>query len=162
MLTPMDLGHGRSALFFSAVAFFGGSGGSRKYALLRQGRGSEVENLFPSDLSLSLVGQHAFWADESISDAPIFATADFLWGANESHLEPHRYIVSSYILKPPVPGYGFYSAYVLDDQYMTAGKYSAEGDQYPKLDILGAEKPEILSHLKRAKVEAEREQPQAK
>ncbi len=41
------------------------------------------------------------------------------------------------------------SYYYLEDQYMTAVKYDLDG--HPGLDILAAEKQEILARLRRAK-----------
>jgi hypothetical protein len=45
-------------------------------------------------LVISNRGQALSWKVATISSAPIFLTADCVWGPDESHYEPHRYIVS--------------------------------------------------------------------
>jgi len=91
--------------------------------------------------------QNAFWSDPSISDAQFFITADFVWGPNEAHYSPHRYIISAYVLKRSDLAVGFY--YFLEDRYMTSRIYDREAGA----DILASEKPEILTRLRRLKLE---------
>jgi len=98
-----------------------------------------------SDISVSNQSQHAFWNDPTISDAPIFVVADFVWGPDEAHYSPHRFIVSSYVRTHSTLLGG--ADYYLEDQYMTVRRYDSDGN----MDILAAEKPEILERLRRAK-----------
>ena len=107
-----------------------------------------MENLFFSDTSVSNQSEHAFWNDSTVSDSPIFLTADFVWGP-ESHYEEHRYIISVYVRKPSSIVDGRY--YHLEDRYMTVCRYD-----YENPDILGSEKREILTRLARVKAETER------
>jgi len=107
-----------------------------------------LENLFFSDTSVSNQSEHAFWNDSTVSDSPIFLTADFVWGP-ESHYEEHRYIISVYVRKPSSIVDGRY--YHLEDRYMTVRRYD-----YENPDILGSEKREILTRLARVKAETER------
>jgi hypothetical protein len=137
------------ALLFSAASG-GVSGFGIHLALLRPGTGAQLEDLFLDGMSVSNLSQHAFWVDSSISDAPIFLTADFVWGPDESHYSEHRYIVSAYVRRPSTLLDDLY--YYLEDRYMTVGKY----DREPNVDILTSERQEILTRLRRVKAEMER------
>jgi len=133
------------ALFFSV--FSGGvSGLAEHFALLLPGSGKTLDNILVLE-PISSLGQHAFLNDRTISDSPIFLTATFVWGPDESHFSPHRYLVSSYVLKHPKELGGV--SYYLEDQYMTTRTYNL--DTAPPPDILAAEKPEILARLRRVK-----------
>ncbi len=134
------------ALFFS-VESGGVSGSSIHFALLRPGGGKNLGDIFLSETTVSNLSQHAFWTDRTISDSPIFVTEDFVWGPDEAHYSPHRYIVSSYVLKHPKELDGVF--YYLEDRYMTTRTYNL--DTAPPPDILAAEKPEILARLRRVK-----------
>lgn len=137
-----------------ALLFSGESGGVSgwgiHFALLHPGTGKDLENLFPLDLSVSNQSQHAFWNDSTISEAPIFTTADFVWGPDESHYSEHRYIISAYVWRRNsiVDTLSYY----LEDQYMTVGRYD-----YENADILTSEKQEILARVARVKAETERQ-----
>jgi hypothetical protein len=132
------------ALLFSAAS--GGVSGFRiHFALLRPGTGKDLEELFLSDTEISNQSQYEFWDDSTISPARIFVTADFVWGPGESHYSPHRYIVSSYILKHEAMLDG--SFYYLEDRYMTANGY--DSDAKGELHVLATEKQEIVGRLRR-------------
>lgn len=136
------------ALLFSAAT--GGVSGWRiHFALLRPGRGKNLDDLFLSETSVSNQSQHAFWNDSAISDAPIFVTADYIFGPDEGHYGEHRYIISAYVRKPSSNVDDLY--YYLVDRYMTARRYDLDA----KADILSSEKQEILARLGRVKAEAE-------
>jgi hypothetical protein len=147
-LVLTDLGHGRSALLLSAYATSGGSGASIHLALLRPGD-VEIMNMLPSDLHLKEISGHAFVTEPSVSDAPIFVTADYVWGFGETHPEDHRFLISVYVLGND------WDSYELEDQYMTARKYDGTFG-FDKTDILDSERPEILARLKRVKAEREK------
>jgi hypothetical protein len=155
-LTPMNLSQGRSALLFTVFANYGGSGSTFHYALLRPGNGREIENLLPPDLILSEISEQAFWSDPSISDAPIFVTADFVWDS-DGHFSDHRFTISAYVLETPFLGLPDSFSYALDDRYMTVRKYPGlnadPGDPDATAGVLNSEKPEILARLKRVKAE---------
>jgi len=68
----------------------------------------------------------------------------FVRGPDEAHYDPHRYLVSAYVLKPS-------SHYYLEDRYMTVRKFDLES----KVDFLASEKQEILARLRRAKAATE-------
>jgi len=72
------------ALLFSAASG-GVSGYGIHHALLRPGPGKDLENLFPSEVSVSNQSQHAFWNEPVISPAQIFLTAEYVWGPDEGH-----------------------------------------------------------------------------
>jgi len=160
-LTLMDLGQDRSALLFTVFANYGGSGSAFHYALLRPGNGKEIENLLPPDLILSEISEHAFWSDPSISDAPIFVTADFVWYFRDGHFGDHRFTISAYALEKDLPGVPDLFNYALEDRYMTVRKYPSlnadPGDSDSTVGVLNSEKPEILARLKRVKAERERQ-----
>ncbi|HEY7334229.1 MAG TPA: hypothetical protein VH639_05040 [Bryobacteraceae bacterium] len=144
----IQMNQNTTALFFSAAG--GGVSGWRvHYALLRPGKGKDLENLF--SLELSNQSEHAFWRDTSISDSPIFVIADYVWGPDEAHYSDHRYTISAYLLM--ASSLIKQSNYFRDDEYMTVRHYSPEDP-----NILNSEKPEILARLKRVKAEREREQ----
>ena len=135
-----DVQKNEPALLFSADTE-GVSGSMTHFALLRPGIGASLDN-FLSGVELSNQGQHVFWSEPSISDAKIFVTADFVWGPGEAHYDKHRYIISAYL-------YIYTSLlgqrdYYLEDRYMTARK-----SDYEKSDILGTEKDEIISRLRK-------------
>jgi hypothetical protein len=134
------------ALLFSAASG-GVSGWTIRFALLRPGTGKDLENLFMSDVSVSNQSQNALWTDAGISDAPFFVTADYVWGPDESHYSPHRYIISAYVQQHSSLLEATY--YYLQDRYMTSNAYDQEADA----DILASEKPEILTRLRRVKLE---------
>ena len=98
-------------------------------------------------LSVSNQSQHAFWNDPAISDAPIFATADYVWGPDEGHYGAHRYIVSVYTrnFSHDVNDFEYY----LEDRYMTVREYDLD----TKADVLSSEKQEALARLRRVKAE---------
>jgi hypothetical protein len=141
------------ALLFSA-ATGGVSGWEIHFALLRPGKGKDLQDLLMSDVSISNQGQYVFWSDPSISDAQIFVTAKYVSGPDEGHYGEHRYIISAYVQEPSSMVDDRY--YYLEDQYMTVRKYDLETNAH----ILDAEKPEIFARLRRLKATT-RSQPQA-
>lgn len=146
----VQLGNDSPALLFSAGSG-GVSGWSVHFALLRPGTGKYLEDLL-RDVTVSNQSQHTFWNEPALSDAPIFVTADFIWGPDEGHYDSHRYVISAYTLEDP-EDLGS-ASYYLSDRYMTVRKYNQDAND----DILGAEKAEILSRLRLVKAEADREQ----
>jgi hypothetical protein len=148
-VTLVQVEKGMSALLFSA-ATGGVSGFSIHFALLHPGSGKELENLFLSGISISSQSEHEFWNLPALSDAPIFATADYVWGPDESHISEHRYIISTYARRSSSLLDGLF--YYLEDQYMTTRKYGENSH------ILSSEKPEILARLRRVKAETQRQQ----
>jgi len=72
------------AILFSAAS--GGiSGWGVHVALLSPGEGEDLYDWFTAIPTVSNQSQHALWKDASISDALIFVTADYSWGADEGH-----------------------------------------------------------------------------
>ena len=138
------------ALLFAAESG-GVSGWALHFALLRPGTGNSLEDLF-IDVSVSNESQYAFWNDATISAAPIFLTADFVWGPDESHYSEHRYIISAYVWTPNAIVDDARS-YYLEDQYLTVRKYDLDANA----DVLTSEKQEILARLARVKAETERQ-----
>jgi len=138
----VPLPNGASALFFS-LAGGGFNGFPIHFALLRPGPGGDLEDLFPPELSVSNQNRHAFWTDPAISEVPIFITADFVSGRDESHYEPHRFIISAYVfaysrmLERP--------RYDLEDRYMTVTKYDLDANA----DVRASERPETIARLKK-------------
>jgi hypothetical protein len=132
----------KPALLFSAASG-GVSGWEIHFALLRPGKGKDLDDLFWLDTSVSNLSQHRFWSDPTISPSPIFVTAEYVLGPDESHDGPHRFITSAYILKhSSLPDH---VGYYLQDRYMTVRKYDLDANA----DILTSEKQEILARLKR-------------
>ncbi len=139
----LELKKGELALFFSAASG-GVSGYTIHFAVLRP-EGKQLENLLMTDASVSAQSQNAFWTDASISDAPFLVTADYVWGPDESHFSPHRFIISSYVRRHSFDLEGDY--YFLQDRYMTVRSYDLDAGA----DILGSEKPDIVARLQRIK-----------
>jgi hypothetical protein len=138
------------ALLFS-VETWGASGSQIHFALLRATE-RDLEDLFRPDISVSNQSEHAFWNDFSISDSPLFVTADYVWGPDEAHYSKHRYIISAYVRKPSSYADGLF--YYLEDRYMTVHRY----DPVANTDILASEKQEILARLRRVRAETKLEQ----
>src|ERR1035438_5920548 len=134
------------ALFFSAASG-GVSGFSIHFALLRPGNGKDLVDLFGSVPEVSNLSQHVWWSDSTISAAPIFVTASWVFGPGEAHYTPHRYLVSSYVWRHSSLTNDF--SYYLDDQYLTVKKYDLEAGD----DLLEREKLEIINRLLRVKAE---------
>ncbi len=139
----VDIEPGSPALLFSAESY-GASGWLVHFALLRPGAARGLEDLFVFDASTSNQNQHAFWTESGMSDAKMFVTAEVVWGPEEAHYGPHRYVISSYLAVPAYSPVG--ALYYLWDRYMTVAKYDLDTD-----DILAAEKQEILARLARVK-----------
>lgn len=140
----VELSRNRPALLFSAAS--GGVSGWRiHFALLRVDMKGKLENMLAEDVQISDQGQYSFLREAAISEAAIFVTATFVWGAEEDHFSPHHYTVSAYVQKKP-EGLD-QPSYVLLDQYVTRRKYHLETDK----DVLGPEQKKILTRLRRAK-----------
>lgn len=135
-----------SALFFSAASG-GVSGFGIHFALLRPGTGKDLEDLFLSGIEVSNQSEHSFWTDLSISNAKIFVTAEYVWGPDEAHYSDHRYMISAYVCRHSDDRED--ESYYLDDRYMTSRKYESDD----KTNILGSERQEIISRLRRAKLQ---------
>jgi hypothetical protein len=135
------------AILFSAASG-GTSGWGIHFALLRPGPGKDLQDLFLGDMSVSNQSRYSFWSDCAISDTPIFVVADYVWGPDESHYTPHRYSISSYVLKPSTLVDD--QLYYLEDRYMTVNRYDLEAND----DVLTSEKAEIFTRLRRLKAKA--------
>ena len=133
----VELQNSEPAILFSAETG-GVSGWAVHFALL----GPAFEDMLPGVVSISNQNQHAFWNEPGISEQTIFLTADYVWGPDDSHYGLHRWIISAYFPGPEPDN----DRYYLQDRYMTVRRYDSETQ-----DILGSEKPEILSRLRRVK-----------
>jgi hypothetical protein len=136
-VTPVQLGKDQPALLFS-VETGGVSGWSVHYVLLD----ADLEDFLGEDVTVSNQNEHGFWNEPMISDQKIFLTANYVWGPDEGHYGPHRWIISAYFPKAS----GDDGRYRLQDRYMTVRHYDLESQ-----DVLAAEKPEILARLRRIK-----------
>ena len=158
-LSVVELRKGEPVLFFEAAS--GGVSGWRlHFALLKfcdrdeypGCKVDELQDLF--QLEVSNQSQHTFWEVPEISDSRIFLTADYVWGPREAHYSDHRYIVSVYARRTDdFDGLRYY----LVDQFMTVHYYRSES----KVDVLGAEKQEILARLQRVKASWPAEPPES-
>ena len=138
-VSVIQTGKQTSALLFSAGGG-GVSGWMVHFALLQPApSGDELENLFFSDMNFPNQNQYAFWTDSPLDGTPIFLIAKYVWGEDEGHYGPHRYIISVYSQGKLSSN----AAYHLMDEYMTVRRY------IDNEDILAAEKQEILSRLER-------------
>ncbi len=117
------------------------------FALLRPGTGKDLRYLFMSDMSVSNQSQHAFWSESAISDAPIFVTADFVWGPGRRPLQRTSiHDLYAYVRQPSSLLDEPY--YFLEDRYITVRKYDLE----PNAEA--SEWQEILARLQRLKADA--------
>lgn len=107
-------------------------------------------DLFASAVDVSNLSEHVLWSDSTVSGAPIFVTAAWVYGPNEAHYTPHRYIISSYVLMPSSLLGGLF--YYLEDRYLTVRKYDLDAND----DVLAREKTETISRLLRVKAETDR------
>jgi hypothetical protein len=101
-------------------------------------RGGQLENLLPEIPSSD---ERHFWNLPDISTMPILVTTYYLWGDEECHACPHRYLVASYVYSKQA------GRYIQYDEFMTEDKY-ASNDK-----VLEPEKTKILAGLKRAAAE---------
>ena len=147
----IEIGKDKSALLFSASSN-GVSGWEVHFALLRPGAGGVLDNLFLGGINIANQNQHRFLDEPSFSAARIFVTAEFVWGRDEGHYGPHRFVISAYAIRPSLEGDNS-DLYYLQDRYMTARTYDLDAGA----DILAAEKPEILARLRRVKAEQDRQ-----
>lgn len=129
-----------AAILFSAETV-GVSGFMTHFALLQPGKSGKLDNLFMSPIELSNLSEHDFFSEPSLSGSKIFLTADYVSGNDESHYQPHRYIVSAYLRTHSELLEGSY--YFLADQYMTVRKYELRSK-----GVLKAERSEILRRLR--------------
>lgn len=139
--TAMELQKGLDALWFS-VASGGVSGYEVHYALLIPGANEELVDLFSRPVKASNQSQTALLSDSVVSPARIVVIADVVWGPDESHHGPHRFIISAYVLR--LSSDLNESRYFLQDRYMTTGWYRGDAGA----DIVKAEQRQILSRLK--------------
>jgi hypothetical protein len=146
----VELAPSRTAILFS-VESGGVSGWQIHFALLRPGREKALDNFFDSDVSLGNQSRHAFWRENTISPFKIFVTADCVWGPDESHFGPHRFIISTHRSKPPLFDGDGDEAYYLQDRYMTVHTYDLQAKPVP--DILASERREIMARLARIQAE---------
>jgi len=153
-LTLIELRQGQSALFFQASGG-GVSGFSQHFALFdlcdparhADCKPAELRNLFPADLEVSNVSQFSWWNLPAISPSKLFLTADFVWGPLEGHSADHRFIISVYARRPDNSGD---QGYTLVDRFKTVHSYGlAPGGGLA--DVLGAERKQILTRLKKVK-----------
>jgi hypothetical protein len=148
-LTPtvavVQLNASQQALSFTAIASGGGSGSSKMLSLLvlRDGR---LESL-STGVTISEQGEFAIWQEPSLSSFALVVTADYIWGASETHFSPHRYRVSAYVMGA-LAGGGELRQYFLQDEYMTSTKYPSL-DQAGRVAVLDRERPEVLTRLRR-------------
>lgn len=108
-------------------------------ALLRPDTGRDLADLLLGEVSLSNVGQHAFWSAPAISGEQVFLTADIVQGPDEVHYGDRRFMISAYFPALNDPNY------YLQDRYMTWRRYGLA----PRPNVLASEKPEIIERLKR-------------
>jgi len=142
--TIIKLAVGDQALLFTAVASGGGSGTQKVLALLKPGKGHDLDNLLPKGLTVSEQGEYQFWSEASISPKLLLVTANYVWNAGETHFSRHKFQVSTYVFSFSTQGYQ------LRDRYVTAKKYPGLDDT-DDIHVLAFEKARILLHLKRRK-----------
>jgi hypothetical protein len=150
--TVVELGANRQALLFTALASAGGSGTEELLTLLEVRKG-KLEDLLGSfdkgpsaGVTISLPGESAIWLEPSISKTALFVTANYAWGAGETHFSDHRYVIRTYDLGTLADLDPGLQTYILRDEYMTSQKYPSED-----VDVLAHEKPEVLIRLRRQK-----------
>jgi hypothetical protein len=80
----VSLGKAAQAILFTSRTD-GASGYRIHYALLQQNANGKLDNLFgASGLETSNQSQHKFFEDSSLSDTPLFVTAEYDWGVTEA------------------------------------------------------------------------------
>lgn len=153
-LSLIDLSKGEQAMFLE-VESGGVSGWSLHFAVLKFCDQKQVPgcpfnklwNYLPDGVSVSNQSRHAWWEVSEFSDAKIFLTAESVWGPGETKNSAHRCNVSIYALRSIEENE---SRYYLVDRFMTARSYLLNHRGEPA-DVLGEEKQEIVSRLKRVK-----------
>ena len=136
-----DLG-GRPLVLFSATFSGCGSDTLTHYSLLTE-RTGELVNLLPK-VELTNQSDYRLWTLPSVSQFPVLATADFIWGSstNETHFAHHRYRIEIYVYDP---GHG---EYVEKRRYETNKNYPGFDDA-DQIRVLELERPNILARLRK-------------
>jgi hypothetical protein len=132
---------GRELTLFSATFSGCGSGALTHYSLLTA-RDGEFVNLLPK-VELTNQSEYKLWNLPRFSNAPILATANFIWNfkAQETHFAHHRYTISVYVFDQEV------GRYVQMLQYDTTKKYPGLDDT-DEVEVLKPELPTILARLR--------------
>jgi hypothetical protein len=78
----------------------------------------------------------------------LLVTADYVWGAAESHFSAHRFKISTYDLGCFVGSDCALPSYFLRDEYITRVKYKSL-DEASTINVLEQEKAEVLARLRR-------------
>lgn len=130
----------RPLLLFQATFSGCGSGTLTSYSLLTF-RGGELVNLLPP-VKLTEQSEIKWWLLPEISNAPVLATADFIWdtAAGEAHFASHRYRIDGFAYDPKT---GIYAG---GATYETSSRYPGL-DQTDEISILASEKSRIISKL---------------
>ncbi len=137
----LPLPGGGSWVFFSGTFSAGGSGSLERLAVLcfePSSGGGKIINLLPF-VGATNVSERAMWNVASASQYPILVHADFIWGKDEPHFDPHFYTVEAWKFNPKV------LRYVKVFSYDTKTKYGG-GDSEP-VHVLTPERSEILRRL---------------
>ncbi len=132
---------GRAILFTAASG--GVSGYSIYLSLLRLDSAGKLENVLPENVVITIQGKYALLNVSRVSPVPLFVTADYVWGRDESHFSPHRFLISTYVWRYSHDA--LRHAFFLEDRYLTANYYDFEKSP----DIIAAERKELLRRLQR-------------
>jgi hypothetical protein len=130
---------GGSLVLFSGTFSGGGSGTLDELALLQYEQDQTLWNVLPV-VQLTEQSDHAVWQLSSVSSMPVLLTADFVWGKNETHFEPHHFEVRAYLYDSAK------QIYVEKMSYQTSRRYPSL-DQVSQIKVLVPEQSEILRRL---------------
>lgn len=124
------------AVKLEAAMSYGGSGSATQISLWTY---DPALDQFHSILALAVpnLGEVRLFDDGPL--AGDIVTAEYIWGANETHYEPHRYWIE---LKRFNPASGYYDNVL---SYLTSGKYNGEGKD---IGVVRHELPQIQLLLK--------------
>jgi hypothetical protein len=130
---------GGSLVFFSATFSGGGSGILDSLALLKYGRDGKISDLL-SGVYLTEQSDRRIWILPQLSNMPVLATADYIWGNGESHFASHFFTVSLYVFDVNT------QQYVKQITYVTGHKYPSL-DERRSIQVLQSERATIVARL---------------
>lgn len=124
-------------LLAEAETAYAGSGAGHQYALwIWQGAAQR----FDARATYELTGQSEFRIIDTGKLAGSIVTADYIWGAGETHFARHHYALAVYHLDPATLTYGT----VL--KYVSAATYAGR-DEADRISVIDPEMPHILRIL---------------
>jgi len=135
----ISVSNGGSLILFSGTFSSGGSGSLDSLALLQYGTDGKISNLLHG-VYLTEQSDRRVWNLPELSTMPVFATADYNWGKDESHFSAHFFTVSAYVFDANA------HEYTQRLKFVTSRKYPSL-DEQESVQVLESERATIIAKL---------------